>query len=251
MGFIMWRRDANAFALRARTRQIMDKMWKIFKNLVMLLVNYNIICIIFRFDHWYNLYLPVVRVGSELWYERLFLVCSSSCSVARALRILILTFSINPFPSPLYHVHTNTVFKLRDTPQSFATQKLRWALPSYCLGIVKLISYRIFTPRCLTRTVINRMRWVTCENSTGINQGWSIDPPKSKVQKSNSSVDVPPTVVTSTVYVQKVYEFVYYVQVQFLKLICVSILEGGYMILHEPASSFSAKMVYLAKLRYN
>ena len=96
--------------LRARTRQIMDKMWKIFKNLVMLLVNYNIICIIFRFDHWYNLYLPVVRVGSELWYERLFLVCSSSCSVARALRILILTFSINPFPSPLYPVHTNTVF---------------------------------------------------------------------------------------------------------------------------------------------
>jgi len=57
--------------------------------------------------------------------------------------------------------------------------------------------------------------------------------------------------VTSTFYVQKVYEFVYYVQVQFLKLICVSILEGGYMILHEPASSFSAKMVYLAKLRYN
>ena len=56
-----------------------------------------------------------LRVGSELWYERMFLVCSSSCSIARALRILILTFSINPIPSPgLYPVHTNTVFKLRD-----------------------------------------------------------------------------------------------------------------------------------------
>ena len=54
-----------------------------------------------------------LHVGSELWYERLFLVCSSSCSIARALRILILTISISPFPSPLYPVHTNTVFKLR------------------------------------------------------------------------------------------------------------------------------------------
>jgi len=45
-----------------------------------------------------------LRVGSELWYERLFLVCSSSCSIARALRILILTISISPFPSPLYPV---------------------------------------------------------------------------------------------------------------------------------------------------
>jgi len=105
------------------------------------------------------------------------------------------TFGINPFPSPgLYPVHTNTVFKLRDTPQSFATQTLRWALPTYCLDIVRLISYRIFTPKFLTRTVINRMRWVTCENPIGISQRWSIDPPKSKVQKSNSSVDVPPTV---------------------------------------------------------
>ena len=89
-----------------------------------------------------------LRVGSELWYERLFLVCSSSCSIARALQILILTFSINPFPSPLYPAHTNTVFKLQATPQSCTTQTLRWALPSYCLGIV---SYRhIFTPSFLT-----------------------------------------------------------------------------------------------------
>jgi len=115
------------------------------------------------------------RVGSKLWYERLFLVCSSSCSIARALRILILIVSINPFPSPLYPVHTNTVFKLRDIPQSSATQTLRWALPTYCLDIVRLISYW--------------MRWVTCENPTGG------DPPNSKVQKSNSSVDIPPTVL--------------------------------------------------------
>jgi len=68
-------------------------------------------------------------------------------------------FSINPVPSPgLYPVHTNTVFKLRDTPQSFATKTLRGVLPTYCLDIVRLISYRIFTPRFLTRTVINGMR---------------------------------------------------------------------------------------------